>query len=123
MTSASLPNPLSPHSSRRLVSFTAVAALHAVAILTVIKAYGHFPGATATSQSLITIFLGAAVAAPSLRPDTAVSLEPYIAQAALLPGEDATVVLRIEVLASGKPGRIGDRTESMWIRWGVRLQA
>jgi len=75
-----------------------------------------------------------------------------IAQAALLPGEGATVVLRIEVLTSGEPGRIeadvtsGSRqvdqaaiayarqhyryagrvrelSEAMWIRWGVRLQA
>lgn len=94
----------------------------------------------------------ATIAAPSLRPDNTVNLAPYIAQAALLPGEGATVVLRIEVLATGEPGRIeidassgsrqvdqaaidyakqlhwyagrtGDNPQFMWIRWGVRLQA
>jgi periplasmic protein TonB len=95
---------------------------------------------------------GATLAAPSLRPDNTVNLQPFIAQAALLPGEGATVVLRIEVLATGEPGRIdidtssgshqvdqaaidyarqhrwyagrvGDHAESMWIRWGVLLKA
>jgi protein TonB len=95
---------------------------------------------------------GATVAAPSLRPDNAVSMAPFIAEAALLPGEGATVVLKIEILATGEPGRIeidgssgsrqvdqaaidyarlhrwyagrtGDRPQTMWIRWGVRLQA
>jgi len=95
---------------------------------------------------------GATIAAPTLRPDNAVALAPFIAQAALLPGEGATVVLRIEVLTTGEPGRIdidassgsrqvdqaamdyarlhrwyagriGEHPQSMWIRWGVRLQA
>jgi TonB family protein len=79
-------------------------------------------------------------------------MAPYVTQAALLPGEGATVVLRVEVLSTGEPGRIdvevssgsrqvdqasmdyarqlrwyaghiADRAEPMWIRWGVRLQA
>jgi protein TonB len=95
---------------------------------------------------------GATIAAPILRPDNAVALAPFLVQAALLPGEGATVVLRIEVLATGEPGRIdidtssgsrqvdqaamdyarehrwyagrvGSSSQSMWIRWGVRLQA
>jgi TonB family protein len=95
---------------------------------------------------------GATITAPTLRPDNAVAIAPYIAQAALLPGEGATVVLQVEVLATGEPGRIevdassgsrqvdqaaidyakhhrwyagrlGEHSESMWIRWGVRLQA
>lgn len=94
----------------------------------------------------------ATVSAPSLRPDNAISLAPFITQAGLLPGEGATVVLRIEVLPSGNPGviaidassgsrqidqaainyarqhrwyagRAGDTPIAMWIRWGVRLQA
>jgi TonB family protein len=91
-------------------------------------------------------------AAPSLQDSTQRDTEPFIEQAALLPGEGATVVLRIEVLESGEPGRIEIDTSSgspqvdeaaiayahtrhwyagrtngtphpMWIRWGVRLQA
>jgi TonB family protein len=95
---------------------------------------------------------GATITAPTLRPDNAVPMAQFIAQAALLPGEGATVVLKIEVLATGDPGRIevdassgsrqvdqaavdyarqhrwyagrvGDNPDPMWIRWGVRLQA
>jgi protein TonB len=95
---------------------------------------------------------GTSVAAPTLRPDNAVPMAPYTIQAALLPGEGATVVLRVEVLASGEPGRIdidasggspqvdqaaieyarqhrwyagrvGEHPQAMWIRWGIRLQA
>ena len=95
---------------------------------------------------------GAAITAPTLRPDNAVPMAPFVAQAALLPGEGATVVLKIEVLTTGEPGsievdassgsrqvdgaaidyarqhrwyagRVGQISESMWIRWGVRLQA
>jgi protein TonB len=69
-----------------------------------------------------------------------------------MPGEGATVVLRIEVLPNGEPGRIeidassgssqvdeaamdyarahrwyagrdGQTPQAMWVRWGVRLQA
>jgi TonB family protein len=94
----------------------------------------------------------ASVAAPSLDPEPSVDLYPYIVEAALLPGEGATVVLRIEVLEDGSAGQIAidvssgsnqvDRAaiayarahhwapamvagapHSMWIRWGVRLQA
>jgi TonB family protein len=90
--------------------------------------------------------------APSLQYSARSSMQPYIRQAALLPGEGATVVLRIEVLGDGEPGRIQIETSSgsaridqaaidyarsqhwyagrlngephsMWIRWGVRLQA
>jgi hypothetical protein len=95
---------------------------------------------------------GATIAAPSLMPNSSVSMATFVAQAALQPGEGATVVLRIQVLASGEPGdieidgssgnhlidlvaveyartqrwysgRVGNYPETMWIRWGVRLQA
>jgi TonB family protein len=95
---------------------------------------------------------GATIAAPSLRPDSGTNLAPFVAQAALRPGEGATVVLRIHVLPTGEPGdievdgssgsnqvdqaaidyartlrwysgRVGNDPEAMWIRWGVRLQA
>ena len=94
----------------------------------------------------------ARVAAPTLQPDARTQIASYVQQAALLPGEGATVVLRIEVLESGDPGRIEvDATSgsaqvdqaavdyartlhwyagrmngvphATWIRWGVRLQA
>lgn len=183
--------------ARHLTGLALVAALHLLAIGSLLQSYGHFPARAQAHETLTTLFLrpaiheddgtppgpdlsmlvlpveaplpaldldappiayetarneGAAIAAPSLRPDTAVSLEPYIAQAALLPGEGATVVLKIEVLATGEPGRIeidassgsrqvdqaaidyarqhrwyagrsGNDPQSMWIRWGVRLQA
>ena len=93
---------------------------------------------------------GATVAAPSLK--SSVAMEPFARQAALLPGEGATVVLRVEILESGEPGRMFVDTSSgsrqvddaameyaranrwysgrvdgsaqpMWIRWGIRLQA
>jgi TonB family protein len=93
----------------------------------------------------------AAVVAPTLQGDGHSGIERYLQQAGLRPGEGATVVLRIEVLESGDPGRIeidassGSRQvdqaavdyariqhwyaarangapRSMWIRWGVRLQ-
>ncbi len=95
---------------------------------------------------------GARAAAPTLRDPNSTDMAPYIKEAALLPGEGATVVLRVEVLETGKPGRIevdassGSRRidqaainyartqrwyagrangipHAMWIRWGVRLQA
>ena len=79
-------------------------------------------------------------------------LAPFIKRAALLPGEGATTILRIEVLDTGVAGRIEIDTSSgsaqvdqaavdyartlhwyagrangvphsMWIRWGIRLQA
>lgn len=94
----------------------------------------------------------AAMAAPTLRGDGHEGMQPYLQQAGLSAGEGATVVLRVEVLESGDPGRIeidassGSRKidqaavdyartqhwyagrvngapHSMWIRWGVRLQA
>lgn len=197
MTSVSLPNPLSHFSLRHLTGFALVSALHLIAILALLRVYGHFPGPSATSHTLVTIFLrpaihednatppgpdlsmlvvpvdtplqelnipapaiaydvarnqGATIAVPTLRPDNAIPMAPYIAQAALLPGEGESVVLRIEVFATGDPGRIevdassgslkvdqaaidyarhhrwyagriGNDPQSMWIRWGVRLQA
>jgi TonB family protein len=95
---------------------------------------------------------GARVAAPTLRGAGGSDMTPYIEQAALLPGEGATVVLRIEILETGDPGRVEIEASSgsrqvdqaainyartrhwyagringlpqvMWIRWGVRLQA
>lgn len=94
----------------------------------------------------------AGIAAPSLQTDGRTGIERYVREAALLPGEGATVVLRVEVLATGEPGQIEIDTSSgrlqidqaaldyartqrwyagrvngipqaMWIRWGVRLQA
>lgn len=94
----------------------------------------------------------ATVAAPSLQGDGRRGMEPYVREAALAPGQGATVVLRVEVLDTGKPGRIevdvssgnagideaavgyartqrwyAGRTtgapRTMWIRWAVRLQA
>jgi TonB family protein len=95
---------------------------------------------------------GASSTAPSLIGRTQIDMNAYVRQAALLPGEGATVVLRIEVLANGDAGRIEVDTSSgsqrsdqaaidyartrhwnagrvngvaraVWIRWGVRLQA
>jgi TonB family protein len=94
----------------------------------------------------------ATVVAPTLEGDGRSGIQPYLRQAGLTRGEGATVVLRIEVLASGEAGRIevdassGSRQvdaaavsfariqhwyagrvngtpRAMWIRWGVRLQA
>jgi len=94
----------------------------------------------------------ATLAAPMLDADTGVDMLPYAREAALRAGEGATVVLRIEVLADGLPGRIAvdvssgsDRVDqaaadyarahrwipgetagvatAMWVRWGIRLQA
>jgi TonB family protein len=94
----------------------------------------------------------AASTAPVLQDGARRDMEPYVKQAALLPGEGVTVVLRIEVLETGEPGRIeidassgsaqvdeaaigyartrhwyAGRTNGtphpMWVRWGVRLQA
>jgi len=94
----------------------------------------------------------ATVAAPSLEGDGHRGIDPYVREAALAPGHGATVVLRIEVLDTGEPGRIEidvssgdvqvDRAavdyarvqrwsagritgvpSTMWIRWAVRLQA
>jgi TonB family protein len=95
---------------------------------------------------------GAGVTAPTLKISNASDMAPYVRQAALLHGEGATVVLRIEVLPTGIPGRIEIDVSSqsrqidqaatayartrrwyagrasgtpqvMWIRWAVRLQA
>jgi TonB family protein len=96
---------------------------------------------------------GSAIAAPTLEGglDTW-EIKRFARQAALLPGEGATVVLRIQVLASGDAGevavdvssgsgkvdraavdyartrhwyagRVNGTPSSMWIRWGVRLQS
>jgi len=94
----------------------------------------------------------ATVAAPSLQGDGRQGIEPYVEKAALVPGQGATVVLRIEVLDTGAPGRIevdvssgsaqvdeaavgyaraqrwyagrmAGAPRTMWIRWAVRLQA
>lgn len=94
----------------------------------------------------------AAVVAPTLQGDGHSGIQPYLQQTGLRPGQGATVVLRIEVLESGDPGRIeidassgsqqvdqaamdyariqhwyAGRTNGtprpMWVRWGVRLQA
>jgi len=95
---------------------------------------------------------GATSVAPSLDAVPRVDMAPFARSAALLPGEGATVVLRIEVLKDGLPGHIAvdvssgstqideaamayarahrwepamaaGNAERMWIRWGVRLQA
>ncbi|MFL6604624.1 MAG: TonB family protein [Steroidobacteraceae bacterium] len=94
----------------------------------------------------------ALIAAPVLQPDQGSGMDQYIREAALLPGEGATVVLRVEVLESGQPGRIevdgssgsrqidravveyartrrwyaarvGGAPRVTWIRWGVHFQA
>jgi TonB family protein len=94
----------------------------------------------------------ATMAAPTLEGDGRAGIEPYVAEAALPPGHGATVVLRIEVLDTGAPGRIvvevssgspqadeaavdyarlqhwyagrmGGIAQTMWVRWAVRLQA
>jgi TonB family protein len=91
-------------------------------------------------------------AAPSIEPYPVIDMGPFVRSAALLQGEGATVVLRIEVLGDGLPGQIAVEVSSgsaqvdeaaiafarahrwvpamlagaphaMWIRWGVRLQA
>lgn len=91
-------------------------------------------------------------AAPSLIGQARNDMSDYVHRAALRHGEGATVVLRIEVLATGHPGRIvvdassgrrqvdqaaidyartlrwnagrtGGVPKDVWIRWGVRLQA
>jgi TonB family protein len=80
-----------------------------------------------------------------------VDMAPYLRQAELPPGRGVTVVLRVEVLETGEPGRVvldissgirlADQAaieyartrrwyagrangvpHTMWIRWGVRLQ-
>ena len=99
-----------------------------------------------------TLNRGASTSAPSLDKQHQSDMTPYIAQAALLPGEGASVVLRVEVLPTGEPGRVevdvssGSRQvdqaavdyarsqrwiagridgvpQPMWIRWGVQFQA
>jgi TonB family protein len=91
-------------------------------------------------------------AAPTLVGLAQPDMSAYVRQASLPRGAGATVVLRIEVLESGEPGRIlvdassGSRqidqaaidyartlhwnagrvngtAQAIWIRWGVRLQA
>jgi TonB family protein len=95
---------------------------------------------------------GTTISAPTLKGGNPIDMTPFIAQAALLPGEGATVVLRVEVLDTGEPGRMavdvssgsrqvdqaamdyarqlrwfagrtGEAAQAMWIRWSVRLQA
>jgi TonB family protein len=95
---------------------------------------------------------GTIISAPTLRGGMPVEMSSYVHQAGLLPGEGATVILRIEVLASGEPGRVAvdvssgsrqvdqaaagyarqlrwfagrtnETPEVMWIRWSIRLQA
>jgi TonB family protein len=95
---------------------------------------------------------GTTISAPTLKGGNPIDMAPFITQAALLSGEGATVVLRVEILASGEPGRmsievssgsrqvdqaaqdyarqlrwfagrINENAEAMWIRWSVRLQA
>jgi TonB family protein len=90
--------------------------------------------------------------APRANEDYPLDPRPYAEQAGLAEGEGATVVLRVEVLDSGLLGRVevevsGGRASidaaavdfarstpwvagcvdgrplTMWIRWGVRLQA
>ncbi len=94
----------------------------------------------------------AAIVAPTLQGEARSGVQPYLQRAGLRPGQGATVVLRIEVLESGDPGRIEVDASSgsgqvdqaaidyariqhwyagrvngaprrMWIRWGVHLQA
>jgi TonB family protein len=94
----------------------------------------------------------ASSAAPTLIGRTQIDMSAYVREAALRSGEGVTVVLRIEVLEDGSPGRIlvdtsgGSRqiddaaidyartrrwnagridgaSHVVWIRWGVRLQA
>jgi TonB family protein len=94
----------------------------------------------------------AIVVAPTLQENRNAGIQPYLRRAGLRHGEGATVVLRIEVSEAGAPtrvlvdtssgsrqideaavefaraqhwyaGRISGRPHSMWIRWGVRLQA
>jgi len=93
----------------------------------------------------------AMVVAPTLEGDGQAGIQSYLRQTGLMRGKGATVVLRIEVLASGDPGRIVVDASSgspqvdeaavsfariqhwyagrmngtprpMWIRWGVRFQ-
>jgi hypothetical protein len=95
---------------------------------------------------------GSVISAPVLQTDGPTDIGPYIKKASLLPGEGATVVLRVEVLATGDPGRIlveatsgswqidqaaldyartrhwyagraNGEARTMWIRWGLRLQS
>jgi TonB family protein len=94
----------------------------------------------------------AGASAPIIKNANPADMGPFIARAALLHGEGATVVLRVEVLETGAPGRIevdassGSRQvdeaavdyartrrwvagrvngipQTTWIRWGVRMQA
>jgi TonB family protein len=115
------------------------------------------PRLTATSIGQLAVDVSvarnasAAMVAPTLQGDGRSGIQPYLQQAGLRPGEGATVVLRIEVLDSGDPGRIEIDASSgsqqvdqaavdyariqhwyagrangaprpMWVRWGVRLQ-
>jgi TonB family protein len=94
---------------------------------------------------------GSAISAPTPMPDNQTDMAAYVARATLRPGEGATVILRVEVLETGTPGRIeidassgsrwidqaaidyartqrwypgrtNGKARVMWIRWGVRLQ-
>src|SRR5262245_2833435 len=47
---------------------------------------------------------GSAISAPTLMPDNQTDIATYVAKATLRPGEGATVILRVEVLATGTPG-------------------
>jgi hypothetical protein len=95
---------------------------------------------------------GSVISAPVLQTEGPTDIGPYIKKASLLPGEGATVVLRVEVLATGGPGRIlveatsgswqidqaavdyartrrwyagraNGEARTMWIRWGLHLQS
>jgi hypothetical protein len=95
---------------------------------------------------------GSVISAPVLQTEGRTDIGPYLKKASLLPGEGATVVLRVEVLATGNPGRIlveatsgsgqidqaavdyartrhwyagraNGEARTMWIRWGLRLQS
>jgi TonB family protein len=90
--------------------------------------------------------------APSLRSEGQIEVATYTRRAHLSPGQGVTVVLQVEVLESGSPGRVlvdvsggsretdeaaveyaqaqrwyagrvGGVPRSMWVRWAVHLQA
>ena len=100
----------------------------------------------------VTRNAAALVATPTLRSNGRLSLERHANTPGLGPGSGATIVLRIEVLATGEPGRIvvdvssgnsqvdqlaislahvqhwyagriSGVPRSMWIRWAVHLQS
>jgi TonB family protein len=103
-------------------------------------------------ENATSINAAALMASPSIQDDSALDRAQFARDAGLLPGEGATVVLRVEVLETGLAGRVeidissgsgqmdraavaytrtrhwsAGRTvgspHAMWIRFGVRLQA